>query len=125
MFQGLDGTAMVGGGKARVDSLALRAGELTMAGAGVIGFDQRLNLHLVVQLSPAKTTELARTVGLGSLTASGGRLAIPVTVTGTTTAPKYGVDLGAVAKQQLPGELKKLLPTQLEQGLEHLLPGKR
>jgi uncharacterized protein involved in outer membrane biogenesis len=123
-FQRLDGTAKVSGGQARVDSLALRAGELTMAGAGVIGFDQRLNLHLVVQLSPEKTAELVRTVGLGKLTGPGGRLAIPVTVTGTTTAPRFGVDLRAVAKQQLPEELKKVLPAEVEQGLEQLLPGK-
>jgi uncharacterized protein involved in outer membrane biogenesis len=124
-FQRLGGIAKVGGGQAHVDSLALRAGELAIAGAGVIGFDKRLNLHLVVQLSPEKTAELARTVGLGKLTAPGGRLAIPVTVTGTTTAPSFGVDLGAVAKQQVPEELKKLLPTQLQQGLEQVLPGKR
>ena len=123
-FQRLDGTAKVGGGQARVDSLALRAGELAMTGTGVIGFDKRLNLHLVVQLSPSKTAELGKRVGLGGLAAKGGRLAIPVTVTGTTTAPKYSVDLGAVAKQQLPGELKKVLPTQLQQGLQQLLPGK-
>jgi AsmA protein len=120
----MDGTAKVGGGQAHVDSLALRAGELAMAGIGMIGFDQRLNLHLVVQLSPEKTAELVRTVGLGSLTAPGGRLAIPVTVTGTTTAPRFGVDLRAAARQQLPEELKKLLPTSLQQGLQQLLPGK-
>jgi hypothetical protein len=45
--------------------------------------------------------------------------------TGTTTAPRYGVDLRAVAKQQLPEELKKVLPTSHQQGLEQLLPGKR
>ena len=124
-FQRLDGIAKVGGGQAHVDSLALRAGELAMAGAGVIGFDKRLDLHLVVQLSTEKTAELVRTTGLGRLAAPGGRLAVQVTVTGTTTAPGFGVDLRAVAKQQIPEELKKLLPASLQQGLEQLLPGKR
>jgi AsmA protein len=123
-FQRLDGTATVGGGQAHVDSLALRAGELAIAGTGVIGFDKRIDLQLLVQLSPEKTAEIVRTVGLGNLAAPGGRLAIPVRVTGTTTAPRFGVDLGAVAKQQIPEELLKKLPAPLQQGLEQLLPGK-
>jgi hypothetical protein len=69
--------------------------------------------------------EQGAAVGLGSLTGPGGRLAIPVTATGTTTAPRYGVDLRAVAKQQLPGELQKVLRTPLQQGLEQLLPGRQ
>jgi hypothetical protein len=48
-----------------------------------------------------------------------------VTVTGATTAPSFGIDLRALAKQQLPEGLKKMLPTELQQGLEQLLPGKR
>lgn len=109
-FESLSGTATVGGGKARTSDLTVRAGELTLAGAGTMGFDHSLSLRVTARLSPALSQRLAGRVGLaGALGGGGGGLAIPVTITGTTTAPTISVDVGALAKRQAKGELGKRL----------------
>jgi uncharacterized protein involved in outer membrane biogenesis len=101
-FQSLSGTATVGGGRARSNDLALRAGELTLTGSGSMGFDRSLDLRMVAGLSPALTQQLAERVGaLGRLANDRGQLAFPVRITGTMTAPKIAVDVGSIAKQQL------------------------
>jgi uncharacterized protein involved in outer membrane biogenesis len=115
-FDSLTGTAAIGGGHAETKDLTLRAGDLTMTGQGTYGFDQSLNLKTTTQLSAARTRDLAQRAALvQKLETQQGELAIPVTVTGTASAPKFGVDLGTLAKQHLPGAV-------LQQGLNKLLP---
>ena len=110
-FESMSGTAAIGGGKARTNDLLLKAGELTMTGAGEFGFDQSLNMKLKTIVSSAKSQQLLAKLGpLGRLRNAQGELVIPVTVSGTTTAPKYGVDVGSVAKQQV--------KEQVQQGVE-------
>jgi uncharacterized protein involved in outer membrane biogenesis len=107
-FQSLTGTATLGGGAARTTNLVLRAGELSLAGKGSLGFDQRLDLHLTASASPAMSNQLVKRVGLlKSLSNDRGQVTFPVLVTGTTTAPRISVDLGSIAKKQLEGKLEK------------------
>ena len=107
-FQSLSGTATIGGGKARTNDLALRAGELTLTGRGTLGFDQRLDLRMMASASPEMSKQLVQRVGLlGRLSNDRGQVTFPVIVTGTTTAPKISVDLGSIAKKQLEGEVEK------------------
>ncbi len=107
-FQSLSATAAIGGGKARTDDLQLRAGELSIGGAGTLGFDQSLDFKLRALFSPAKSQELAGRVGaIGRLRNAGGQIDVPLTVTGTATAPKTAVDVGSAAKKQVQEELQK------------------
>jgi uncharacterized protein involved in outer membrane biogenesis len=107
-FQLFAGTATIGGGRARTDDLVLKAGELGMTGAGVLGFDQSLDFRLRAVLSAAKTQQLTQRVGVvGRLTNDKGEVAVPVTVTGSTTAPKYSVDVASVAKTQVKDQVQK------------------
>jgi uncharacterized protein involved in outer membrane biogenesis len=113
-FESLSGTAAIGGGKAKTNDLLLKAGEFTMQGAGVMGFDQSLDFKLQAVVSAAKSQELLAKLGpLSQLRNSQGQIAIPVTVSGTATAPKYGVPVGSVAK--------KAVENQLQKGLNKLL----
>ena len=114
-FDSLTGTATLGGGHAETKDLTLRAGDLSMAAQGTYGFDQSLNLKTATQLSAARTKDLAQRVAVvQKLETPQGTLAIPVTVTGTASAPKFAPDVTALAKQHLPGVL--------QQGLQKLLP---
>jgi uncharacterized protein involved in outer membrane biogenesis len=107
-FQTFSGTATIGGGKARTNDLALRAGELTLLGRGTLGFDQRLDLHMTASASPGMSNQLAQRVGvLKQLSNDRGQLTFPVIVTGTTMAPKISVDLGSLAKKQVEGKVEK------------------
>ncbi len=107
-FQSLSGTAKLGGGTARSNDLALRAGELSLTGNGTLGFDQRLNLRLTAAASPAMSKQLTQRVALlQQLSNDRGQVTFPVIVTGTTTAPRISVDLGSVAKKELESKVEK------------------
>lgn len=107
-FQSFSGTAKIGGGKAQTDDLALRAGELSLVGAGTLGFDQSLTFKTLAIFSTAKSAELAGRVGLVKrLENARGEIQIPVTITGTATAPKTTVDVQSVAKKQVQDQLQK------------------
>jgi uncharacterized protein involved in outer membrane biogenesis len=112
-FESLSGTAAIGGGKAKTNDLLLKAGELSMTGAGVMGFDQSLDFKLQAILSAAKVAKLGPVAHLRN---AQGEISIPVTVSGTATAPKYGIPVGAVAK--------KAVREQVQKGLQRLLQKK-
>lgn len=103
-FESFSGTAAIGGGKARTNDLLLKAGELSVSGAGVMGFDQSLDFKLQAVLSAAKAATLGP---LAQLRNAKGEIAIPVTVSGTATAPKYGIPIGATAKKAVKEEIQK------------------
>jgi len=115
-FDSFSASAAIGGGKARTNDLLLKAGELNMTGAGTFGFDQSLNFKLQTILSAAKAQQLMGKIGLGTLSSTQGDVAIPVSVTGTTTAPKYSVDVQSVAKTQATHQAQQ----QIEKGLMKL-----
>jgi uncharacterized protein involved in outer membrane biogenesis len=107
-FQSFSGTATIGGGKARSNNLAFRAGELTLTGKGTLGFDQRLDLRMTASASPELSNQLVQQVGvLKQLSNDREQVTFPVIVTGTTTAPRISVDLGSIAKKQLEGKVEK------------------
>jgi len=107
-FESFSGTAAVGGGKARTNDLLLKAGELSLSGAGVVGFDQSLDFKLSAVMSAAKSQQMLGKLGpLGRLRNAQGEIVVPVTVTGTTRAPKYSVDVGSVAKKQVQEQIQK------------------
>jgi uncharacterized protein involved in outer membrane biogenesis len=113
-FEELSATLAVGGGKASTRNLLLKMGELTVSAAGVLGFDQRLDLEGQVTLSPARTAGLTGKAGeLRNLRNDRGELEIPLTVTGTVSAPSINVDLARMletaAKYQLKLQLEKTL----------------
>ncbi|HEX5385762.1 MAG TPA: AsmA-like C-terminal region-containing protein [Gemmatimonadales bacterium] len=104
----LSGSAVIAGGKARTDDLLMKAGDLAMTGKGVLGFDRTLDFRLNAGFSAAKSAELASKVGaLRQMENGRGEISVPVTVTGTTTAPKTSVDVGSMAKAKAKEEVKK------------------
>jgi hypothetical protein len=107
-FDSLAGTAVLGGGVAKTNDLILAARGLTIAGGGTVGFDQHLDLKLATSIAPGTTQSNELTTLTQRLTGSHGSVQIPLTIGGTSTSPKIGVDVKSVAKQQLPGLLKKI-----------------
>ena len=74
----------------------------------MLGFDQSLDFKLHAVMSAAKSQQLLGKLGpLGRLRNAQGEIVVPVTVTGTTRAPKYGVNVGSVAKKQAKEEIQK------------------
>jgi uncharacterized protein involved in outer membrane biogenesis len=114
-FERLSGTAAIGGGRARVRDLALRAGALSVLGQGVVTFDRAVDFRLRAVLSGEKSAQVAQRVGpLGALRNQEGTIDVPVTVTGSAMSPRTKVEAGAFAKKRVREELEsgflKLLP---------------
>ena len=98
-FESVTATANIGQGRARVPDLALRAGDLRVQGQGVVSFDRTVDFHLRADLkSPV------------------GHVQVPITVSGSATAPVTHVQVGEFAKQKAKG---------VGSGLMKLLQGKR
>jgi uncharacterized protein involved in outer membrane biogenesis len=109
-YQSLSGTATIANGKATTNDLALKSDEVTMTGAGTYGFDQSLNFKFKAGLSQAASSQIAGKASFASrLTDSQGQITFPVTVTGTASSPKFGVDVKQAATQQVKGLLNQFL----------------
>jgi AsmA-like protein len=115
-FDSLTGTATIANSVAHTNDLTLRAGQMTIAAQGTYGLDQSVNMKAVVTFSAAKANQLAQLTPLAkNLQNAQGEIAIPVTVTGTASAPKFGIDVATLAKKNLPNQL-------IKQGINKLLP---
>jgi uncharacterized protein involved in outer membrane biogenesis len=64
--------------------------------AGTIGFDRSLDVKATLTLSDQLSQKLVGASAAARLMVSKGRISVPLTITGTTTDPSYGVDIKAV-----------------------------
>jgi hypothetical protein len=116
-FERLSATLAIGGRRIATNDLQLVAGQLTVNGAGTITFDQRLALNATAVFSRAKSQELiARVRELSGLKNDQGQIVVPLSVTGTASAPRFQIDLGKVLQRAAEKELKR----QLDRGLKRL-----
>lgn len=99
-------------GIVNIQRLLMESHDFQATGGGIVGFDQSLNLKLALNLSPSLSQKIAGALPATRLAFVGGRLNVPVTITGTTQAPSYGVDLHVLtsrAQGQLKGVIGDLL----------------
>ena len=102
---------------------------------GTVGFDQVLNLGVNLNLSQALSQKIAGSSPIAKLAMKGGRLSLPLQITGTAQNPAYGLNMkGLTGKAQeqvqekLKGAVKGLLegttqPTDLKKEGQDLLKG--
>lgn len=122
-------------GIVNIQRLLMDSHDFQATGGGTVGFDQSLNLKLALNLSPSLSQQIAGALPATRLAFAGGRLNVPVTITGTTQAPSYGVDLHVLTgrvqgqvKEQLKGAINDLLsgsskPQDLKQKGQDFLKG--
>ena len=122
-------------GIVNIRRLLMDSHDFQAMGGGTVGFDQSLNLKLALNLSPSLSQKIAGALPATRLAFAGGRLNVPVTITGTTQAPSYGVDLHVLTgrvqgqvKEQLKGAIGDLLggsskPQDLKQKGQDFLKG--
>jgi uncharacterized protein involved in outer membrane biogenesis len=109
-FSSFSGTANIANGKATTNDVALKSDAVTLTGAGTYGFDQSVAFKLKAGLSAAASQQIAGRVSFASrLQDSQGQITVPVTVSGTASSPKIGVDVKSAATQQVKGLLNNLL----------------
>jgi AsmA protein len=109
-FSAIEADLAIKQGIIHVQRLLMDSHDFQASGGGTVGFDQTLNLKLNLNLSQGLSQKLAGAIPGAKLVMAGGRLAVPLTVTGTAQAPSYGVDtkaLGGRVQEQVKEKVKE------------------
>ena len=96
-FSDLSADFRIGGGKIRSDSVKLVSDKLGLSGAAVIGFDKTLDFRGVLRLSK-EMSDRVRGGGGKFLVGPGGRVEIPLVMSGPVTSPAVAIDADALAR---------------------------
>ncbi len=101
-----------------VQRLLMDSHDFQATGGGTIGFDQRLNLLVNLNLSQELSQKVAGASPVVKIALKDGRLSLPLMITGTAQAPSYGVDLKGVT-----GKVQEQVKQKVEETVGGLLKG--
>ncbi len=105
-------------GVLNVQRLLMDSHDFQATGGGTIGFDQRLNLAVNLNLSQDVSQKIAAASPVVKIALKDGRLSLPLTITGTAQAPSYGVDV-----KGLTGKVQEQVKKRVEEAVGGLLKG--
>ena len=118
-FTTLGATLNVAGGSARTEDLRLQSKDVLLAAAGTIRLDGSvIDLTGQVQLSDELSKQAGR--DLVRYTQEGGRVTLPVTITGSADAPHVRIDVASTAKRALVNRANEEAQKALKKGLRGL-----
>ena len=95
-FSTIETDLAIKNGMINVQRLLMDSHDFQAMGEGTIGFDQTLNLKVKLNLSQALSHKLTGSSPAARLALTGGRLNVPLLITGTVQAPSYGLDSKAL-----------------------------
>lgn len=101
-----------------VQRLLMDSHDFQATGEGTVGFDQRLNLKVKLNLSQTLSQEITGSSPAARLVLTGGRLNVPLLITGTVQAPSYGLDSKA-----LTGKVQEQVKEKVKEAIGELLKG--
>jgi AsmA protein len=105
-------------GVINVQRLLMDSHDFQATGGGTVGFDQRLNLAVNLNLSQEVSQKIAAASPVVKIALKDGRLSLPLTITGTAQAPAYGVDV-----KGLSGKVQEQVKKKVEEAVGGLLKG--
>lgn len=105
-------------GVINVQRLLMDSHDFQATGGGTIGFDQKLNLIVNLNLSQDVSQKLAAASPVVKIALKEGRVSLPLTITGTAQAPSYGVDV-----KGLSGKVQEQVKKKVEETVGGLLKG--
>jgi AsmA protein len=105
-------------GVINVQRLLMDSHDFQATGGGTIGFDQRVNLTVNLNLSQEVSQKIAAASPVVKIALKDGRLSLPLTITGTAQAPSYGVDV-----RGLNGKVQEQVKKKVEEAVGGLLKG--
>ncbi|HEY6085701.1 MAG TPA: AsmA-like C-terminal region-containing protein, partial [Nitrospira sp.] len=133
VFSTVETDFLIKQGVVHVQKLLMDSHDFQATGGGTVGFDQTLNLAVNMALSPALSQKIAGSSPIGKLSLKGGRLTLPLLITGSVQRPSYGLDLRALTgkvqekvEEKVKGTVKGLIegttkPQDLEKEGKELL----
>jgi AsmA protein len=117
-FSTIETDVAVAQGLVTVQRLLMDSHDFQATGGGTIGFDRQLNLTVNLNLSQDLSQQLAGASPVVRMAMKDGRVSLPVTITGTTQGPSYGVDMKA-----LTGKVQEQVQKKVEEAVGGLLKG--
>jgi len=105
-------------GTVYLQRLLMDSHDFQATGGGTIGFDQKLSLAVNLILSQELSQKIALSSPAAKLAMKGGRLSLPLTITGTAQAPSYGIDM-----KSLTGRVQEQVRKKVEEAVSGLLKG--
>lgn len=119
VFSTIEGNFGIKHGEIDVQRFLMDSHDFQAMGAGTIGLDQRLNLKANVSLSETLSRQIAASTPALRVAMTGGRMTVPMVITGTAQAPVYGLDTKAFA-----GKVQAQVKEQVKGVVEDVLKGK-
>lgn len=101
-----------------VQRLLMDSHDFQATGEGTVGFDQTLHLKVKLNLSQALSQKISGSSPAARLALAGGRLNLPLLITGTVQAPSYGLDSKA-----LTGKVQEQVKEKVKEAIGELLKG--
>jgi AsmA protein len=101
-----------------VQRLLMDSHDFQATGGGTIGFDQKLNLVVNLNLSQDLSQKIARSSPAAKLAMKEGRVSLPLVITGTAQAPSYRLDM-----KSLTGRVQEQVRKKVEEAVGGLLKG--
>ncbi len=105
-------------GMINVQRLLMDSHDFQATGGGTIGFDQKLNLVVNLNLSQEMSQKIAAASPAVKIAMKDGRLSFPLTITGMGQAPSYGVDV-----KWLTGKVQEQVKKKVEEAVGGLFKG--
>ncbi|NOT21956.1 MAG: AsmA family protein [Nitrospiraceae bacterium] len=105
-------------GMINVQRILMDSHDFQATGNGAVGFDQTLNLKVMLNLSQALSQKIADSSPAARFALIEGRLNVPLVITGTVQAPSYGLDSKA-----LTARVQEQVKEQVKEAIGDLLKG--
>ena len=117
-FSTIEMDLAVNQGVVHIQRLLMDSHDFQATGGGTIGFDQKLNLTVRLNLSQDLSRKIAAASPIAKLAVKEGRLALPLMIRGTIQTPSYGLDMKGVA-----GNIQEQVKRKVEDTVDGLLKG--
>ena len=118
-FSTLETDVMIRQGVLTVQRLLADSHDFQATGGGTIGFDQKVNLAVNLNLAQALSQKIAGSSPVTKVAMKEGRLRLPLLITGTLENPSYGLDTKAFT-----GKVQEHLQERAKSAVEDILQGK-
>jgi AsmA protein len=118
VFSTIETDLVIKQGIVTVQRLLMDSHDFQATGGGTIGFDQRLNLAVRLNLSRDVSQKIAGLSPVAKLALKDGRLSLPLTIGGTVQQPTYGLDMKGVT-----GAVQEQVKKKAEEAIGGLLKG--
>jgi len=117
-FSTIESDFMIKQGRVNAQKILMDSHDFQATGHGTVGFDQTLNLAMNLNLSQTLTQKIAGSSPLVKAASQGGRLRLPLLITGTLPRPSFALDA-----RGLTGKVQEQVQEKAKDTVEGLMQG--